>query len=238
MHTSRDRLPDGKARLEMVYNSLMSRIIRYRHEDESRLLRICGQCLKEGGLVILPTDTVYGLAARVDQPEAVARIFRIKGRDTAKALVAVVSDAAEAAGLVIPTERSRLLRLARFWPGPLTVVAEAAPLEWVEWVAPGSTRLGIRVPDHPFLLQVLTEHGPLAMTSANLSGERAPSIFEEIPDALLKEVELAVDQGKAGSGRPSTVALLGKDGITLLREGDISREELERALRGEEEGLR
>lgn len=212
----------------------MSRVIRYRREDESRLLRICGQCLAEGGLAILPTDTVYGLAARVDRPEAVARIFRIKGRDVAKALVAMVSGVEEAAGLVAPEMRSRLFRLAGFWPGPLTVVAEAAPQEWMEWVAPGSSRLGIRVPAHPFLLRVLAEQGPLAVTSANLSGERAPSRFEEIPAALLEGADLALDQGKTGSGRPSTVALLDEGGITILREGDISREELEEALRGKE----
>lgn len=209
----------------------MARILRFHDRDEDRLLGECAETLAGGSLVILPTDTVYGLAARVDRREAVERIFRVKGRNTAKALVVMVSDVEAAAALVDPAERSGLLRLSVFWPGPLTLVVRAALQAWLEWVAPGSSTLGIRIPNHPFLLRLLEMTGPLAVTSANPSGKEAPADFAEIDPSLLEGVELAVDQGRIGSGKPSTVAELREEGIKILRGGEIGKEELEEALR-------
>ncbi|MDI7251224.1 MAG: Sua5/YciO/YrdC/YwlC family protein, partial [Actinomycetota bacterium] len=125
----------------------MPEILRFEEHAEEELLSRCAETLAGGGLVILPTETVYGLAARVDRREAVERIFEVKGRDAARALPVMVEDAARAAELAATEWRQPLLRLAVFWPGPLTLVVRAASLEWLEWVAPCSDNVGIRVPD-------------------------------------------------------------------------------------------
>ncbi|WP_287154863.1 L-threonylcarbamoyladenylate synthase [Candidatus Solincola tengchongensis] len=191
----------------------------------------CAESLARGGLAILPTETVYGLAARVDRREAVRRIFEVKGREAAKALPVMVEDAARAAELTAPEWREPLLRLSVFWPGPLTLVVKAAPLEWLEWVAPGSRKVGFRVPDHPFLLRLLRETGPLAVTSANLAGKEPPADSRDLDPLLVERVDLVLDQGRSGTGRPSTVAELTEGGLEIIRSGALSREELERALR-------
>lgn len=209
----------------------MPEILRLDGHATENVLRRCLQVLDGGGLVILPTETVYGLAARVDRREAVERVFAVKGREATKALPVMVHDADAAAGLAAPECREALRRLAVFWPGPLTLVVKAAPLEWVEWVSPGSGTLGIRVPDHAFLLGLLRKAGPLAVTSANLSGREPPADSGELDPLLVEKVDLVLDQGRAGSGRPSTVARLVGEGVEIIRPGGLSREELEKALR-------
>ena len=192
----------------------------------------CRDILAEGGLVILPTDTVYGLAARADIPEAVERVFEVKGREEEKALVVMVSSLKEAAEIATPEQREALKRLGSLWPGPLTLVVRAGEVPWRESVAPSSETLGIRIPDSSFMLELLQLAGPLAVTSANPAGESAPTSFTTVDGGLLSKVELAVDGGEQGSGRPSTVAEIRGDGLKILRHGDIGSEELYRAMEG------
>ena len=190
----------------------------------------CAEVLERGKLVILPTDTVYGLAARADMPGAVEAIFTAKGRDVEKALVVMVSDAGKAAELAAPEERGSLQRLGALWPGPLTLVVKTGDIPWRETVAPGSEALGIRVPDSPFLIRLLGISGPLAVTSANPAGGRAPASFEDIHAELLGAVGLAVDGGYRGSGEPSTIAEIRGGEIRVLRQGKITEDELRQAL--------
>lgn len=200
-------------------------------EAEARLLlERCRDVLAGGGLVILPTDTVYGLAAAADIREAVERIYDLKGREKEKALVVMVSGLEEAAALAAPEQRADIRRLGALWPGPLTLVVKAGDMSWRENVAAEGYNLGIRVPDHPFLLPLLESTGPLAVTSANRAGEEAPASLADIGAYLLEEVELAVEGVERGSGRPSTVADISGGGLRILREGYVSEEELERAM--------
>jgi L-threonylcarbamoyladenylate synthase len=161
------------------YNSRMSEIMRLSKKEGPHLRKRCGDILSRGGLVILPTDTVYGIAAGADKREAVERIFEVKGREEGKALVVMVSTLEEAVEIAAPEHRDFLERLGSLWPGPLTLVVGAGDVAWKEIVAPGSDTLGIRIPDSPFLLGILRLTGPLAVTSANPAGERAPASFEE-----------------------------------------------------------
>jgi len=209
----------------------MPEILRFADHAQEELLARCAEVLERGGLAVLPTETVYGLAAGVERREAVERIFEVKGRDAAKAIPVMVEDAARAAELAAPEWREPLLRLSVFWPGPLTVVVKTVPLRWLEWVARGSDELGIRIPDHPFLLRLLQVTGPLAVTSANLSGRRPAADFAGLDPLLLERVDLVLDQGRAGTGSPSTVARLTAEGVEILRAGVLTREELEEALR-------
>ena len=224
--------PPAGPRLAMVYNNIMPGILRLEEGRESAVAEACAKALSGGAVAIVPTDTVYGVAASVRVPRAVRRVYAVKGRDAAKPLVVMTASVEEAVALAVPRERESVRRLASFWPGALTVVVEAVELPWREVVAPGSRTLGIRVPDCPFLLEVLSLAGPLAVTSANPSGGEAPGAGEEIDASLLQRVDLVVEGGRTGTGKPSTVAEVGEGRIRVLRRGDISEEDLLAALAG------
>jgi L-threonylcarbamoyladenylate synthase len=208
----------------------MTEILRLRDTDPQAIAQRCAEVLGHGRLVILPTDTVYGLAARADITAAVRSVFTAKGRDARKALVIMVSSAAEAAELAAGEARDSLLSLGTLWPGPLTVVVKAKDLPWRQSVAPSTEMVGLRIPDSPLLLVLLGITGPLAVTSANPAGKPAPASFAEIDTGILAEAGLAVDGGDHGSGRPSTVVEIGKGGLKVLRQGDISEDDLRTAL--------
>jgi L-threonylcarbamoyladenylate synthase len=214
----------------VCHNNHMPDILRLREIDATSLLERCCEALSRGGLLIVPTDTVYGLAARADIPEAVKKIFSIKGRDAEKALVVMVSGPERAAELAAAEERKGVLRLGSLWPGPMTVVVRAMDMPWKESVAPGSQMLGIRVPGDRFLLRLLDSTGPMAVTSANPSAGATPMSFEEIDTDLLDRVDLAVDAGARGSGVPSTVVELSGEGLRVLRYGEIGEEDLKKAM--------
>lgn len=204
--------------------------------DPASIVERCGEVLAGGEPVIIPTDTVYGLAARVDVPGAVGRIFALKGREAAKALVVMVSALEEALEMAVPDERRTLSGLGRLWPGALTLVVKAAPLPWMKQVAPDSQTLGIRIPDNHFVLELLSACGPLAVTSANPAGGPAPASLREVDPGLLERIELAVDGGECGSGKPSTVAEVSGGELKVLRAGGISEGELAQAMAAEREG--
>jgi L-threonylcarbamoyladenylate synthase len=214
----------------------MAEIIRLHEADQAALLERCETALAAGELLILPTDTVYGLAARADIAGAVEAVFAVKGRDAAKSLVVMVAGVEEAARLAGPAQREPLRRLASFWPGPLTLVVETAGVPWKDNLAPVSSSLGIRVPDSPFLLRLLRKSGPLAVTSANMAGGPEPATFADIDARLIAAAAIAMDGGESGSGIPSTVAEIREGAISILRRGGISEDELNLALTAEEGG--
>ncbi|MBC8363968.1 MAG: threonylcarbamoyl-AMP synthase [Actinobacteria bacterium] len=173
--------------------------------------------LRAGRPVVLPTDTVYGVAAPVGDAAAVADIFRRKGRDGAKPMAVLVADAAQAAVLT----DADLGILADFWPGPLTVVVRRAPGAELN-LGPGVDRLdtvGLRCPDHDLIRALAAEVGPLATTSANRSGEATPTTAVEAAAGLGGDL-LAIDGGLC-NGVPSTVVDLTVEPARILREGAI-----------------
>jgi L-threonylcarbamoyladenylate synthase len=176
--------------------------------------------LAGGGLVILPTDTVYGVAADPRVPDAVARLYEAKGRERGKPIPLLAASAAEVArraGVLNAVEK----RLAeRFWPGALTLVLRAG----------GGTE-GFRVPDCGVTRAILAAAGGvLRVTSANRSGEPPGLTAAEAARALAGRVELVIDGGCAPGGEPSTVVQVERGSIRVLREGALRRAELERAL--------
>ncbi len=185
------------------------------------------EAIRCGGVVAVPTETVYGLAAGLHDPAGQERIFRMKGRVREKALP-VQTDSlshARAWGFALPP---RALRIAEiFWPGPLTLVL-ARPEACPAWFAPDSPTLALRIPDHPVTLALLAAAGaPLAVTSPNLSGlaecltaQETAKAFEAFDDLLV------VNGGRVPGGRASTVIdVTGREPV-LLRRGPIPHKEL------------
>ena len=188
--------------------------------------------LRDGGLVAIPTETVYGLAARADSEEAVARIFEAKGRPSFNPLIVHVSDIAAAGRLVEIDARARKLA-EQFWPGPLTMVLPrlsdakvAAP------ITAGLPTLAVRSPAHPAMRAILDELGqPLAAPSANASETVSPTSAAHVLATLDGRIDAVVDGGPADRGLESTIIALRADGRwSLLREGPITREVLQAIL--------
>jgi L-threonylcarbamoyladenylate synthase len=176
--------------------------------------------LRSGELVAFPTDTVYGIGCRTGDPQALARIFAAKRRDPEKAvpwLVAGLDDVA-AAGYALDDRGSALA--GRFWPGALTLVLPATS---------GSGTQGFRVPAHPATLALLAAVGPLAVSSANRSGEPETHDADDVAIAFADADEPAaiLDGGRVPGGVASSVLDLTGPNARLLREGAVSRAELE-----------
>ena len=173
---------------------------------DSAGLAATARVLNAGGVCVIPTDTVYGLAARPDFPEAVRRLYTIKGRAEQKPIALLAADADAASGFVgaVAAEVGR-----RHWPGALTVVAQGE---------------GVRVPDHAWKRRLISAcGGALRVTSANLSGNVAAT---DVPQALADvglSADLVVDDGVSPGGVPSTVARIAPDGsVEILRPGPVS----------------
>ena len=191
-------------------------------------IALAARAVREGKLAIVPTETVYGVAARADSPEALERLYAAKGRRPDKPVARMLAGAGDleralGPGAVLPEAARRLA--ARYWPGPLTLVLRGADGTWT----------GYRVPDHPVALAWLRALDGVvpAVTSANRSGEPAAVDAEAAWTALKGHVAVALDGGAARMGRGSTVARVGEDGtMQVLREGPIALEELARTAEG------
>jgi len=186
--------------------------------------------LRRGSLVVYPTETFYGLGALATLPAALARLAAAKLRPADKPLPLVAADDAMAFALwaAVPAE-ARVLAGA-FWPGPLTLVAAAAP------GLPGPVTLGgavgVRVPGSELARELCRlAGGPVISTSANPSGGPAPASVEELDPELLSRVDLVLDGGPTSGGLPSTVVQVGEGGPRLLRAGAVPWEAVEAVLR-------
>jgi tRNA threonylcarbamoyl adenosine modification protein (Sua5/YciO/YrdC/YwlC family) len=178
--------------------------------------------LATGGVVGLPTDTVYGLAASLAQPLAVAALFQLKGRPTTVALPVLVSSVAQIEDLGVTwTRRARVLSDA-MWPGTLTVVV-AVPSSLSTLVGSSTGTVGFRCPDDELLLKLLERSGPLALTSANEHGKRPCESASQLLEAFEGRNELnGVIDGGPRTGDVSTVVDISKPEWQIVRQGATS----------------
>lgn len=196
--------------------------------DEPDAIAAATAALRAGHLVALPTETVYGLAGRADREEAVAAIYRAKGRPDFNPLIVHVADVAGAERLAKLDGRACLLA-AEFWPGPLTMVLPMrGDAGLAAAVTAGLTTVALRCPAHPVVRAVLAETGlPLAAPSANRSGGVSPTLATHVADSLAGQIGLVIDGGPCTQGLESTiVALREGGGWQILRPGPITREQL------------
>ena len=183
--------------------------------------------LRRGQLVVLPTDTVYGLAAWPWEAAAVAHLYAAKVRPEAKAIPVLVGETAHLAAVAadLPPCAERLA--ARFWPGALTLVVPKHP-DLPAALSPYPT-VGVRMPNHPAALGLLRLTGPLAVTSANLSGQPPARTAAEAAAQLGEAVAVVLDAGPAPGGQPSTVADCTVTPPRVLRPGPIGEAALRAA---------
>src|SRR5476649_1147078 len=186
-----------------------------------------------GGLVALPTDTLYGLAADPFSARAVARVFEAKGRDAGRALPLIAADAAQVAAHLGRLSPAGERLAARFWPGPLTLVV-AAPYGLARDVTGGTGTVGVRVPADAVARAICAACGrPMTATSANVSGEPATADPGEVERTLGCRIDLLIDTGPTPGGAPSTIVDLTGAEPALLRAGAISWDEIQACLHSE-----
>lgn len=190
------------------------------------------EVLAAGGLVALPTETVYGLAARADCDEAVSRIYRVKGRPADHPLIVHLADAGELVRWARQVPATAAILADLCWPGPLTVVVPAAP-HVSRVVTAGRNTVAVRVPAQPLTLEVLRLLGTgVAAPSANRFGEVSPTTAAHVVADLGDEVDLVLDGGPCAVGVESTIVDCTVDPPQILRPGGLPVEDLERLLRG------
>ena len=186
--------------------------------------------LAGGGLVAVPTETVYGLAAVATDADAVAKIFAAKGRPASNPLIVHVADAEAARALAASWPDTAARCAARYWPGPLTIVLPAAAVV-PEIVRAGGETVALRCPEHPVTASLLRILGrPLAAPSANRSGAISPTTAAHVAASLGDAVDLILDGGSCDRGIESTVLDLTDELPRVLRPGPVSRSAVEAAL--------
>ena len=197
-------------------------------QEQSEAIQRAGRILSQGELVAFPTDTVYGLGALAWNRQAIDQLYTVKSRDTSKAIAVLIGRNSD---LELVTEQlsQTALRLSeRFWPGPLTLVVKRHPS--LPDNLSSEPTIGVRMPDHPLALALLQHTGPLAVTSANLSGQPNTTTASEVLNQLGNLIPLILDGGHTPVGQPSSVVDCTGPGLKILRQGSITLRELELAL--------
>jgi L-threonylcarbamoyladenylate synthase len=197
-------------------------------EQWSTLVEVGSRVIARGGLAVLPTDTLYGVACDPFNASAVDALFKSKGRGRDLPLPVLVHSWRQAIGLVEEVTDQAKSLIAEFWPGPLTIVLRESPgIGWDLGDSRGTVAL--RMPKHDFALALIERTGPLAVTSANRSGQPPPSIVEVIVRDL-PDVDVFFDAGEASGGPASTIVDLSGPRPRHLRSGGIPPYEIERVL--------
>lgn len=184
----------------------------------------------DGSLIVLPTDTVYGIGARPDDPSATARLFDAKGRPRELELPVLVASTEAARRIAAFDERAEALAL-RFWAGPLTIVLPRTELARVWDLGGDPTTIGVRMPHEPLALAVLARTGPLAVTSANRSGALTPTACDEIEATFADAVQVYLCAPEPLTGSASTVVDLAHGKPSVVRAGAVSERAIAEALR-------
>ncbi len=198
--------------------------------DHSHSMAQALNVLRNSGIVAFPTDTVYGLGAIAFDVQGVDRLYGVKGRSHTKAIAVLLAETEQLGQVAseITTDARKLA--AAFWPGPLTLILPRHP-QVPDVVSPTPT-IGVRIPDHPVSLSLLAAAGPMAVTSANLSGRDNTSTAQEVLDQLDGRVHLVIDGGRTPGGVPSTVIDCTGPELKVVRSGPIKPEQLLKALTG------
>ena len=186
------------------------------------------EVLENGGLVAFPTDTVYGVGALAFNAEAVKSIFAAKDRPVEKAIPILIGGPEDLDKVSIEVSVIAEKLAARFWPGPLTLVIPKHPN--LPDVVSATPTVGVRVPDHPIARALLRVAGPMAVTSANISGQESPKSARDVYRQLNGCIPLILDGGETPGGVSSTVVdCLGVEPV-ILREGSVTLEEIQSVL--------
>ena len=186
------------------------------------------EILLSGGLVAFPTDTVYGVGSLAFHEKAIESIYIAKQRSIEKAIPILIGDSPDLTRVAAEIPLFAMKLVARFWPGPLTVLVpkkSALPA-----LISATSNVGVRVPDHDVARSLLRLAGPMAVTSANISDQPSPTTAQQVFAQLNGRIAMIIDGGETPGGVPSTVVDCTGDEIQILRAGPISKDALLNAI--------
>lgn len=194
--------------------------------SQANLLEIA-KVIKDGGIAVFPTDTVYDIGCSVKRPEALKRIFKLKDRPLSQSLSILISRP-EVALEIADFREKDLDVLKKIWPGPWTLITRAKVHLAQGGVGPDGT-VALRCPDHGIALELLRNVGDtLAVSSANFSGGKSPVRFNEVDSEILENVDAAIDAGVCPLGGETAVARIEKKKHSIVRTGCVSKDEVAR----------
>ncbi len=194
--------------------------------NRKRAAADAAQTILNGGVIVYPTETIYGLGGNALEPKVIERVYDIKQRNRSNPILVLIPDisAVEELASKIPEVAQELM--VKFWPGPLTIVFKATPIV-SRILTAGSGKIGVRLSSDEFCRELLDICKiPITSTSANLSGEPNPNTIGIINRKVLDTVDLVVDAGTLSSQTPSTVVDVTKGKVELVREGAISYKDI------------
>lgn len=206
----------------------MAKVLRLGHDMTASAMADIADLLNRGGVMVIPTDTFYGLAASPFHEKAIRRVRMLKGRPEDKPILILIADRSQLNPLVGDVTAAANVLMDWFWPGPLTLIM-AASRTLSQVLTAGTQSIGIRQPGHAALRDLLSYVGPVTGTSANRSGDRPASTVEETQQMFETGVDLVLDDGSTHGGLPSTV-ITTTDTVRILREGAISRKDIQASL--------
>lgn len=178
--------------------------------------------IKAGGVVVFPTDTVYGLGCSLFQTQSIQKLYAIKGREASKAIAVLCSDIEQLPSVAADVTQNAFHLVENCWPGALTIIVNKNPL--IPQELSSLPTVGVRIPDHPFARALIRACGPMAVTSANLAGLPSGTSAQVVIDQLGSQVDIIIDGGQSPGGAASTVVDCTGPNPVILREGPISSE--------------
>lgn len=198
----------------------------YTKEDIQKIADI----IKSGRIAVIPTDTVYGIATCCTNEKAVKHIFEIKNRPATNPINIIASDIKMIKKVTKNISEKEENIIKSFFPGAMTIILEKREVI-PDIITAGKDTVGVRIPNDKFLLELIKNIGePIVATSCNLAGEEALIEPEEILNRFRDKLDCLVDEGKSKIGKPSTIIKVENEEIKILREGPISKEDIERKI--------
>lgn len=201
--------------------------------SENLNLELIKEKVKAGSIVIYPTDTVYGVGADIFSLAGIEKIYAAKERNFTSPLIALISDRKYVEEIAYIDEENRdkvQALMENFWPGGLTIILRKKDVVPGIMVSNGET-VGVRIPNHKISMEIIESVGGIMpTTSANISGEKTPRSFEELSQVFKERVDILIDGGASPLGTESTIIDMSKNIPKILREGSISKSEIEKVI--------
>lgn len=201
-------------------------VIKVSEFPEEQILRFAVDILLAGGIVAYPTETFYGLAVKFDLEDSLSRVYDVKQRPSEKALPLIIGDRILLSSLASSVNRTAVMLMDRFWPGPLTLIFPAVG-NLSDHITGGSGTVAVRIPGESFALR-LAQNAlfPITSTSANISGTPPADDAEMVIGYFNGLVDLVIDGGRTPGGLPSTIVDVTREPARILREGAVKRENM------------
>lgn len=208
----------------------MSKYFNWKNQIEKQELEQCVDTIKNDGIIIFPTETVYGIGANAISKKAVEKIYQIKQRPLNKAINIMVANTQEIEKYAIIQNDIEKKIIQNFMPGPITIILNKKPII-PDIVTAGNTKIGIRIPQNEIALEILKQcELPIAAPSANISGEESGINIEGIKDDFDGKVDIFIDGGKSKLAQSSTIVEVIDNKIVIHRQGTITENEINKIL--------